>query len=78
MRYELSEEERKMMKDEAGRYLMFGVVFLAVGITMLMTHAVSSVIAYGDLVSLCSQHVPEKHPAMTKRMNRISVFACGS
>ncbi len=38
------------MKDEAGRYLMFGVVFLAVGITMLMTHAVSSVIAYGDLV----------------------------
>ncbi len=38
------------MKDEASRYLIFGVVFLAVGITMLMTHAVSSVIAYGDLV----------------------------
>lgn len=38
------------MKDEATRYLIFGVVFLAVGITMLMTHAVSSVIAYGDLV----------------------------
>lgn len=38
------------MKDEATRYLILGVVFLAVGITMLMTHAVSSVIAYGDIV----------------------------
>jgi hypothetical protein len=44
------EEERILMKDEATRYLILGVVFLAVGITMLMTHAVSSVIAYGDIV----------------------------
>jgi hypothetical protein len=44
------EEERIIMKDEATRYLILGVVFLAVGITMLMTHAVSSVIAYGDIV----------------------------
>ncbi len=44
------EVERKIMEDEATRYLILGVVFLAVGITMLMTHAVSSVIAYGDIV----------------------------
>ena len=34
----------------AKTYLILGVVFLAVGITMLMTGAVSRTMAYGDLV----------------------------
>ena len=38
------------MKEKAKRYLIFGIVFLAVGITMLMTGAVSRPIAYGDFV----------------------------
>ena len=38
------------MKGKANKYLILGVVFLAVGITMLMTKAVSRPIAYGDLV----------------------------
>ena len=38
------------MKDKAQTYLILGVVFLAVGITMLMTGAVSRTIAYGDFV----------------------------
>ncbi|MBQ6439174.1 MAG: hypothetical protein IJJ06_03415 [Mogibacterium sp.] len=31
-------------------YLILGIVFLAIGITMLMTGAVSRTMAYGDLV----------------------------
>ena len=38
------------MKDKAKRYLIFGIVFLAIGITMLVTGAVSRTIAYGDFV----------------------------
>ena len=38
------------MKDEAKKYLILGIVFLVVGITMLMTGAVSRAIAYGDFV----------------------------
>lgn len=38
------------MKGNAKTYLILGVVFLAVGITMLMTGAVSRTIAYGDFV----------------------------
>ena len=38
------------MKEKANKYLIFGVVFLAIGITMLMTKSVSRPIAYGDLV----------------------------
>ena len=38
------------MKEKANRYLIFGVVFLTVGITMLMTGSVSRPIAYGDFV----------------------------
>ena len=38
------------MKAKAKRYLIIGVVILAVGITMLMTGAVSRPIAYGDFV----------------------------
>ena len=38
------------MKDKTKRYLILGIVFLAVGITMLMTGAVSRTIAYGDFV----------------------------
>lgn len=34
----------------AKTYLIIGVVFLAVGITMLMTGAVSRTMAYGDFV----------------------------
>ena len=32
------------------KHLILGIVFLAVGITMLMTGAVSKTIAYGDFV----------------------------
>ena len=38
------------MKDNAKKYLILGIVFLAIGITMLMTGAVSRTIAYGDFV----------------------------
>ena len=38
------------MKDGAEKYLILGVVFLAIGVTMLMTGAVSRAIAYGDFV----------------------------
>lgn len=38
------------MKGNANTYLILGVVFLAVGITMIMTGAVSRTIAYGDIV----------------------------
>ena len=38
------------MKDEAKKYLILGIVFLVVGITMLMTGAVSRTMAYGDFV----------------------------
>ncbi len=38
------------MKDKAQTYLILGIVFLVVGITMLMTGAVSRTIAYGDFV----------------------------
>ena len=31
-------------------HLVLGIVFLAIGVTMLMTGAVSRVMAYGDLV----------------------------
>ena len=34
----------------AKTYLILGIVFLAVGITMLMTGAVSKTMAYGDIV----------------------------
>ena len=35
---------------KGNKYLIFGIVFLAIGITMLMTGAVSKVMAYGDFV----------------------------
>ncbi len=38
------------MKDKANMFLILGIVFLAVGITMLMTGSVSRTIAYGDFV----------------------------
>ena len=38
------------MEGKAKKYLILGVVFLVVGITMIMTHAVSSPIAFGDFV----------------------------
>lgn len=38
------------MKSNVKTYLILGVVFLSVGITMLMTGAVSRTIAYGDFV----------------------------
>ena len=38
------------MKSNGKTYLILGVVFLAIGITMLMTGAVSKTMAYGDLV----------------------------
>lgn len=38
------------MKNNGKLYLILGTVFLCVGITKLMTKAVSSVIAYGDFV----------------------------
>lgn len=38
------------MKDKTKRYLILGIVFLSVGITMLMTGAVSRTMAYGDFV----------------------------
>ena len=38
------------MNGNARTYLILGIVFLAVGITMLMTGAVSRTIAYGDFV----------------------------
>lgn len=41
------------MKNKANIYLILGVVFLAVGITMLMTGAVSRTMAYGDIVFAC-------------------------
>ncbi|MBQ3370456.1 MAG: hypothetical protein IJG48_05480 [Mogibacterium sp.] len=41
------------MKEKAKRYLIFGIVFLAIGITALMTGSVSRTIAYGDFVIAC-------------------------
>ncbi len=38
------------MKGNAKTYLILGIVFLAVGITMIMTNAVSRTMAYGDIV----------------------------
>ena len=38
------------MKDKAQTYLILGIVFLVVGITMLMTGGGSRTIAYGDFV----------------------------
>lgn len=38
------------MKDKANKYLILGVMFLAIGITMLMTGGGSRTIAYGDFV----------------------------
>jgi len=38
------------MKDNAKTNLIFGVIFLVIGITMLMTGAVSRTMAYGDIV----------------------------
>ena len=38
------------MNGNAKTYLILGIVFLAVGVTMLMTGAVSRTIAYGDFV----------------------------
>ena len=38
------------MKDNAKTNLIFGVIFLVIGITMLMTGAVSKTMAYGDIV----------------------------
>ena len=38
------------MRGKANTYLILGIVFLAVGITMLITGAVSRPIAYGDFV----------------------------
>lgn len=35
---------------KVNRYLIFGIVFLAIGITMLVTGAVSKAMAYGDIV----------------------------
>jgi hypothetical protein len=35
---------------KGNKYLIFGIVFLAIGVTMLMTGAVSRTMAYGDLV----------------------------
>ena len=38
------------MKDKAKLYLTVGIVFLAIGIILLITGAVSRAIAYGDFV----------------------------
>ena len=38
------------MKDNAKAYLILGIVFLAIGITMIMTDTVSRTMAYGDIV----------------------------
>lgn len=38
------------MKGNAKRYLILGVIFLAIGITALMTGSVSRTFAYGDFV----------------------------
>ena len=38
------------MKGNAKTHLILGIVFLAVGITMLLTGAVSRTMAYGDFV----------------------------
>ena len=38
------------MKNKVKRYLIFGILFLAIGITMMMTGAVSRTMAYGDFV----------------------------
>lgn len=35
---------------KGNKYLILGIVFLAIGITMLMTGAVSRTMAYGDFV----------------------------
>ena len=39
------------MKINANKYLVIGIVLLAVGLTMLMTGAVSKPIAYGDFAA---------------------------
>ena len=39
------------MKINANKYLIIGIVLLAVGLTMLMTGAVSKPIAYGDFAA---------------------------
>lgn len=38
------------MKDKGKTYLILGVLFLAMGITFLMTGTVSKPMAYGDFV----------------------------
>lgn len=38
------------MKNQSRTYLILGIVFLAVGITILMTGALSRTMAYGDFV----------------------------
>ena len=38
------------MESKAKRYLILGIVFLAIGITMLMNGGISRTIAYGDFV----------------------------
>lgn len=38
------------MKGNTNSYLVLGIIFLAVGIVMLMTGAVSRTMAYGDIV----------------------------
>ena len=38
------------MKNKTKRYLILGIIFLALGITMLMTGAVSRTMVYGDFV----------------------------
>ena len=38
------------MRMKNRTYLILGIVFLAIGITMLMTGAVSRTMAYGDFV----------------------------
>ena len=38
------------MKRHARSYLILGIVFLAIGITLIMTNSGSRVMAYGDIV----------------------------
>lgn len=38
------------MDSKAKRYLIGGVILLSIGITMLMTRAMSKPVAYGDIV----------------------------
>ncbi len=47
--YIFTERQLLQMKDKSNKYLILGIVFLSIGITMLMTKAVSSPIAYAGL-----------------------------